>query len=105
MDENGTLDTAIKVPDELKGQGVGKKLFKDAMEKIGPGNVKIIRGNWNAGDQMADNFNSYKKLRATNSADDAARKTFTGKIANEYGFTNVRVVTDEDYKVVVEFTR
>jgi len=75
------------------------------MDNIHPSNVKTIRGNWNASDEMADNFNSYKKVRATNSADDAARSTFTGKMASQYGFTNVRVVTDTDSKVVVEFTR
>jgi hypothetical protein len=74
------------------------------MDNIHPSNVKTIRGNWSAGDEMADNFNSYKKVRATNSADDAARSTFTGKMESQYGFMNVQV-TETDGKVVVVFTR
>jgi hypothetical protein len=38
-------------------------------------------------------------------AADAAKNTFTGKMARDYGFNNVRVVTDNDAKVLVEFTR
>jgi hypothetical protein len=74
------------------------------MDNIHPSNVKTIRGNWNASDEMADNFDSYKKVRATNSADDAARSTFTGKMESQYGFMNVQV-TETDGKVVVVFTR
>jgi hypothetical protein len=105
VDELGVLDTAIKVPDALKGQGVGKKLFRDAMSNIGPENVKVIRGNWHAGDQMADNFNSFKKLATNQSPEDAAKSTFTGKMARDYGFNNLRIVTNNENSVVVEFIR
>jgi hypothetical protein len=63
-----------------------------------------IPGNGNGKGDVADNFNRYKELRATESPEDAARGTFTGKMAGEYGFNNVRVVTESIDKVVLEFT-
>jgi hypothetical protein len=39
------------------------------------------------------------------SPEDAARNTFTGKMASDYGINNVRVVVDDDAKVVAEFTK
>jgi nucleoside diphosphate kinase len=54
---------------------------------------------------MADNFNSFKKLAGNQSPEDAAKNTFTGKMASDYGFNNVRIVTNNNAAVVVEFTR
>ena len=98
------MDTVIKVDDGFKGKGVGTKLFSDAMAHFGRENVKMVRGNWHAGEHMSDNFDEYKRLRETLSPEDAARNTFTGKRARDHGFNNVKVVDDNASSVLIEFS-
>ena len=55
---------------------------------------------------QAFNFNSFKAALASGSSpEQAALQTFTGKMAARSGFTEARVVTATEDKVVVEFTR
>jgi hypothetical protein len=55
---------------------------------------------------LADNFDTYKKLRAEGKTpEEAAAGTFTGKMATRSGFTKVTVVSETDNHVVAEFTR
>lgn len=54
--------------------------------KFGKNNVKAIRGTWWHGDNLAT-FN--KLVQSGISPEEAAKSTFTGKMAGEYGFNNV----------------
>ena len=80
-------------------------MFKEVLEAYGS-NVKVIRGNWIGGGDLADNFNSFKAAIASGARPEhAAMQTFTGKMAVRSGFTNVKVVQNNEGKVVVEFSR
>ena len=80
-------------------------MFREALEQFGP-NVKGIRGNWIGGGDIADNFNSFKAaVQAGATPAQAAFETFTGKMARRAGFTNVKIVTNTDRRVVVEYTK
>lgn len=83
----------------------GGEMFKEAMERFGP-NVKGVRGMWKGGGDLADNFDAFKAaLAGTATPEEAALKTFTGKMAAHAGFSKVKVVENGADRVVVEFTR
>ena len=80
-------------------------MFAEAMEAFGP-NVRGVRGTWMRGGDIADNFDAFKAATAAGAApESAALQTFTGRMAQKYGFSNATVVTNEAGKAVVEFTR
>jgi hypothetical protein len=75
------------------------------MEQFGP-NVKGVRGTWIGGGEIADNFDAFKAaLKAGATPEEAAFKTFTGKMARRSGFTTAKVVQNDAGKVVVEFAK
>lgn len=85
MDKNGVVWTAIEVPANLKGQGIGKSLFGEAFDKLGTG-AKGIGGKWTYGDNLAE----FNKLTAGGlSPEEAAKLTFTGKQAMSRGFGTI----------------
>ncbi|MFE3760816.1 ricin-type beta-trefoil lectin domain protein [Streptomyces sp. NPDC059104] len=75
----------------------GSEMIAEVMEKIG-GNAKGIRGTWLGGGDMKDNLDSFnagiQSLQLTEQ--EAARRTFTGKMAANYGFNGeVKIVAKE----------
>ncbi|MHB8874599.1 MAG: RHS repeat-associated core domain-containing protein [Myxococcaceae bacterium] len=102
LDSGGMLNLYIKVG---PGTPRGGQMFAEAMEAFGP-NVKGIRGTWIGGGDIADNFNAFGRAVAAGSApEEAAFQTFTGHMAETYGFKTARIVQNDAGKVVVEFTQ
>jgi hypothetical protein len=81
-------------------------MFREALAAFGD-NVKGIRGNWHGGGDIADNFNSYaKNIQAGMTEEQAALNTFTGKMAQRAGFSQVEVTPQTTSDAVeVVFTR
>ncbi|MCY0924133.1 hypothetical protein OS965_39510 [Streptomyces sp. H27-G5] len=85
IDEEETLNLLV-----LAEKGVtppGSEMIADAMAAIG-GNAKGMRGTWLGGGSMKGNLDSFnagiQSLRL--SEEEAARRTFTGKMDSNYGF-------------------
>lgn len=66
----------------------GKKLFRRAIKHFGKRNIAGIRGSWVFGDNLISFHTNVKEKRM--SPEDAARNTWTGKMAAKYGFTEVQ---------------
>lgn len=86
INDEGVLDLII-----LAKEGVtptGSEMLDEVMGKIG-GNARGMGGTWLGGGDMADNLDSFnagiQSLKL--SPEEAARLTFTGKMATKYGFT------------------
>ncbi|HEX8867243.1 MAG TPA: hypothetical protein VF821_16410, partial [Lentzea sp.] len=95
INEAGHVDIIVKVAkteEEVKGRG--RALVHTALAKFG-GRITQINGTWIGGGDMADNLITFNKVwKETGSKEIAAQRTFTGKMAGEFGFTepkNIRV--------------
>jgi hypothetical protein len=87
LDNNGVFWTAIDVPSELKGQGIGKSLFTDAWNAWGE-QATAIGGKWLP--EMPDNMNTFnQRVQAGWSFEDSALDTLTGRQASRLGFQQV----------------
>ena len=91
LDSKGNLDLVFEVPKDMKGQGVGEKMFESAMKEFGEKNIKGINGTWIGTGDLKDNFDSFVKSLGSMSKEEAAFETFTGKMAKKHGYTNVEV--------------
>jgi hypothetical protein len=67
-------------------------MFSNAMEKLAS-SASGIRGKWlSTGGELRDNLDSFNAgVQNLLSLEDAARWTFTGKMAGRYGFTKVTI--------------
>ncbi|MFI1578650.1 hypothetical protein [Embleya sp. NPDC020630] len=82
---------------------MGGVMFVNAMEALGK-DASAVRGYWLSGGDMKDNLDSFNAgMQHWLSAEEAARNTFTGKIAVKYGFTNVEFRTLEG--AAAEYTK
>lgn len=86
-------------------QGSGRDMFISAMQRLSNEGIQVnqIRGNWlNGGDSV--NTAQYQANIATGmSPEQAAKNTWTGKVAADFGFTKVQSVTNSPIGVVVIF--
>ena len=104
----GELELLIrtKLPEGTRGALRGGKEFQAILEHFGVENIKVIKGSWSYGDNLAE-FN--KLLLEGLTEEEAALGTWTGKQAQAVGFGKVRVRTygsPGDYeKVEAYFTR
>ncbi|QYC45480.1 hypothetical protein Nocox_39685 [Nonomuraea coxensis DSM 45129] len=84
LDENGIVTMAVEKADDTPR---GSEMFGNAMKYFG-GDVKGVKAYWQNGDKLRDNLDSFNAaIRSGMSLDDAARATFTGKMAGRHGFT------------------
>ncbi|MFJ1796099.1 hypothetical protein [Kitasatospora griseola] len=68
-------------------------MFDAMMHEFGPENVRGISGEWLAADDIADNLTSYNAgIQDMLSPEVAAPNTFTGKVANRWGFSKVESI-------------
>lgn len=76
---NGTFESGIDLPIDLRGQSIGKAMFIDAFNKLGgSGKIKEISGFWIKG-KLGDNFELFKAAPMKNAtAKEAAFSTKTG---------------------------
>jgi hypothetical protein len=73
-----------------EGSVKGGQMFRDAMEGLGPENVRSFQAKWvRAMPSNLDAFNA--NLRAGMSYEEAATNTFTGHMLAKYGLTEVTV--------------
>ncbi|MFX0579046.1 GntR family transcriptional regulator [Nocardia nepalensis] len=89
VDQEGVLLFQIFA---AQGTPSGQQMFRDLMAEIGS-HVRAIRAPWSVDDSFSDNidtFNAYRQDLGL-SPEDAARRTFTGKMAGDMGFTEVTV--------------
>ncbi|MFD5888860.1 RICIN domain-containing protein [Streptomyces sp. NPDC060334] len=86
IDSDGILNLIVLAEEDLTP--TGSVMIAEVMEKIG-GNAKGIRGTWLGGGDMKDNLDSFNAgiQSLMLSPEEAARLTFTGKMAAKYGFT------------------
>jgi len=64
-------------------------MFAEAMKTVGP-EVTAIRTSW--GTKMPDNLNTFNRLLKEGKLfKEAARGTFTGKMAKRYGYSEVEI--------------
>ncbi len=104
------LELDFDIPEKLKGQGIGKEMFNQALEKFG-NKVKKIKGLWtyNEKGDMSDNLKTFLDnvdyLGGTMKAEEAAFSTFTGKLAKKNGFSQVKIITNDIDEVEVLFTK
>ncbi|WP_435056322.1 ricin-type beta-trefoil lectin domain protein [Streptomyces venezuelae] len=86
IDKEGVLHLVV-LAEEGKTP-VGSVMIDDVMEHVG-GNAKGMAGTWLSGGEMKDNLDSFnagiQSLMLTE--EEAARLTFTGKMATKHGFT------------------
>jgi hypothetical protein len=107
LGRDGMLDLYIKTGPKTPR---GRQMFDEALKAYGP-NVEGIRGTWNGGGDLSDNFDSFKAglkagLKTGLTPERAAREaTFTGHMAENSGFTKVAVIANFETKVIVEFRR
>jgi hypothetical protein len=76
-------------------EGKGRLVFQSLFNFINTEYDEIlkIRGTWRSNDAVADNLNTFNDLiKSGVSANKAALKTFTGKMAIEHQFTNANVL-------------
>lgn len=104
VDEAGVLNLAIDVRGRTPGVPRGGEMFADAIGRLGP--VNGVRGMW--GTSMPSNLNDFNAALRANPAlsleDAALHHTFTGHMAQKYGFRTAAIegVLGErgDYSVV-----
>jgi hypothetical protein len=107
LEPDGMLSMAIQADkkNDPPTTPKGGEMFDEAMRAFGP-NVKGIRGIWFGTGEMTDNFISFKDaLKSGLPPEEAAFHTFTGHMAEKWGFTRATVVLNTDKKAVVEFRR
>ncbi|MFG2457849.1 Hint domain-containing protein [Streptomyces sp. NPDC048523] len=91
IDSKGILNTAVEVvKDGTEATApTGGEMFVNAMNALAK-DAEGVRGTWNSG--LRDNLDSFNAgIQNMLSPEDAARATFTGKMAVKYGFTKVEI--------------
>ncbi len=99
VDQNGTLEFTIASTDKdirlKKGENIGKPEETGAdlfarMMIYHRGKVKRIQAHWtNYNEQLQDNFNTFKNNQKELNDEQAAKQTFTGRMAEKFGFGKV----------------
>ena len=81
-------------------------MFAEAFNAFGGANIKVIRGTWIDVVGLRDNFVSFKNaLAAGATEEEAAFRTFTGKMAYRAGFRHAEIESNTAKEVLVKFTR
>ncbi|GGT34555.1 hypothetical protein GCM10010207_38250 [Streptomyces atratus] len=94
LDSKGIMSLVIeKGPDTPRGS----EMFDNAIRSFG-NDVQGVKGYWQNGGTLRDNLDSFNSAARNappgdmRALEDAARTTFTGKMAARHGFTDVEIV-------------
>jgi hypothetical protein len=90
---DGVLRFEIRARGDRAAMGGGRDMFVSAMQRLETDGVvpQTIMDHWSMGDN--DNYNEYvRNLAASMTSQQAARNTWTGRRAAEYGLTHVESV-------------
>ena len=105
-DEDDTISFWMRT--NSKSDKIGEEMFKDMMDhyKNKGLEVKGITSSWsNLEEGSSKNFEEYKNnLKTSKSKADAARNTFTGRMASKYGFNTVMIEEETEDFVNILFT-
>jgi hypothetical protein len=84
----------------------GGDMFREGMASFSA-NYTGVRGTWLGKGDLTSNFDSFRAAVAAGKTevDAALNYTFTGAMAKKYGFTRAVITGNEEFKVVVEFTK
>jgi hypothetical protein len=106
--QNHVLRFDIRARGDRATMGGGRDMFLSGWKRIRQDGISIrrIKGNWLRG-QDSTNFNSYINDRNVRglSPEDAARNTWTGKIAAELGYTRIKITREVSTQVKVLFSK
>jgi hypothetical protein len=120
VDEQGNLTFTIRSTDKLKRQKGGSEIGKS--EETGAdlfarmmiyhrGKVKRIKAHWtDFNESLKGNYETFKKAKEANptlSDAEAAQSTFTGKMAEKFGYnkvTEIKTTKDKNGKEHIEVT-
>lgn len=86
VDGNGVLHYEIRVGPDTP---TGREMFRDLMHELGD-RVQGIHDEWYDGGALTDNLDSFNAgVQDGFTSQESARRTFTGKLARELGYTEV----------------
>jgi hypothetical protein len=111
----GVLEFTVVARTVGQSSGVsGQDFFAALMAHFGAANVNTIQARWSAGIDLDTNINQFNDATRRGLKDnDAAKYTWTGQRAKDYGFTNAKVIfknppgdhPGQYVEVAAEFTR
>lgn len=107
------IEFDLNIPNELKGQGIGSTILEDIIKyyDIKYPKYKGVRGRWegsnsNYVNEISDNLKSFKDaIKNGKTKEQAAFETWTGKQMKKHGFTTIKIITDNNDLVLIEFTK
>lgn len=101
---NGVLGFEIRAQGDASALGSGRDMFYSAMKRLESDGVEVnsIRGYWVKGTDSV-NYQQYVDASGVMGKENAALNTWTGKIAQDYGFTKVLKVEEKFGDIVVIF--
>ncbi|WP_290055168.1 hypothetical protein, partial [Nocardia nova] len=86
VDEHGVLHYEVNVGPDTPS---GREMFRDLMNELGD-RVEAIQDEWYDGGALTDNLDSFNAgVQDGFTPEESARRTFTGKLAEELGYTEV----------------
>jgi len=81
------IDASLISPDQTRRSALkGSDLYREMMAHFGPENINVITGAWYGGRNMEDFMAG---IEADLSMKEAAKETWSGQMAAEFGFTEV----------------
>ncbi|SEN62644.1 hemagglutinin repeat-containing protein [Pseudomonas sp. NFACC39-1] len=103
---NGVLGFEIRAQGDASALGSGRDMFISAMKRLENDGVEVnsIRGYWEKGTDSV-NYKQYMDASGLIGKENAALNTWTGKIAQDYGFTKVVKLEEKFGDIVVVFGR
>lgn len=113
LSDNHFIKFDFNIPSELKGKGIGSIVLDDIIKyyNVKHPNYKGFLGEWhgknlNYIDGASDNFKSFKEaIKSGKTQEQAAFETWTGKQMKKHGFTKIKVITNDNNLVLIEFTK
>ncbi|WP_052600089.1 RHS repeat-associated core domain-containing protein [Aureispira sp. CCB-QB1] len=104
--KTSSVNIEINLPEHLQGKGIGKEIFKDAVEDVNQFNAQWVKSDRLYPEKgMSDNLIQYNKnIENKMTPEAAAWNTWSGRQAKENGFTTVKVTATEN-GVNAVFTR
>ena len=104
VDKNGVLGFNIRAQGDASVYGSGRDMFISMMQRLEKDGVAVnkIRGYWMSGTDSV-NYQQFIQNASRLGEAKAAQQTWTGKIASDYGFTNVESIKESFGNITVIF--
>jgi hypothetical protein len=105
--DEGVLSFNVRAQGDRQTLGSGKDMFYGAVERMKNEGIAFdkIRGTWVPGSDSVNAAEYQKNLTNGMSAEDAAKNTWTGRLAADQGFTKVGAIEDWGDFVNVTFEK